>query len=241
MDHRIRNGGASRRYLRTNMSTDQPTNMPVWVLLCNLAIGLALAACSAGAPVRVLERGQTIITGSVGGPIVPSSSPVGFVPYVTAGMAHGASEHITVHGNAHLLMAGYKTVGVDVGASARAVRQKDAIPEVTLGLRALMFTDLSSIDAMRFYPDAQATFSWEVADRTLVYAGAHTTFQLSPYRFLFSPMTGAVIPIGTGFSLQAEVIWQAANVNTSSGVFEGESSIGELGSLGAFLGGMVWL
>jgi len=223
------------------MSTDQPTNMPVWVLLCNLAVGVALVACSAGAPVRVLERGQTIVTGSIGGPIVPSSSPIGFVPYITAGVAHGTSETITVHGNAHLLMAGYKTVGVDIGASARAVRQKDAIPEVTIGVRALMFTDVTTIDAMRFYPDAQATLSWEVADRTLVYAGAHTTVQLAPYRFLFSPMVGGILPLSSGFSLQAEVIWQAANVNTASGVFEGQSSIGELGSLGAFLGGIVWL
>ena len=209
--------------------------------LCNLLIGVLVGACSAGAPVRVLDAGQTAITGSIGGPFVTESSPVGFVPYTTAGVAHGVSGNVTVHGNAHVLMGAFTVLGLDAGASIRALRGSGWVPEITTTARVLFFTDFYALNTMRLYPDLQATCSWEVADRTLVYAGTHGTFQFDPYQFLLSPMAGLQFPISDGVSLQGELIWQAANINTRSGVFTGQSSIGGSGSLGGFIGGVIWL
>ena len=91
------------------------------------------------------------------------------------------------------------------------------------------------------YPDVSATLSWEVAEDLLVYGGSHVTFQWRPTATFVSPMIGAQFPITDQFSLQAELIWQAANVNTQRGVFEGVSTIGTTGSFGGFVAGVFFL
>ena len=74
-----------------------------------------------------------------------------------------------------------------------------------------------------------------------MYTGAHGTFPFEPYQFLLSPMAGVQFPVSDRVSIQGELIWQAANVNTRSGIFTGQSSIGGSGSLGGFIGGVLWL
>ncbi len=201
---------------------------------------LVLAGCSAGAPVRVLDKGATTITASVGGPIVPQSSPVGFIPYATAGVAYGADSALTVHGNVHLLMAAIAVLGFDAGASYRLAEGEGFVPELTAGARLMFFTDFYALSSTRLYPDVTVNASWEVfSPNTLAYLGAHATFQASPFEWFLSPMAGVQIPVGDAVSLQGELIWQAANVNTCYGVFEGQSSLGGQGSLGGFVGAIL--
>jgi hypothetical protein len=207
---------------------------PLPILL--LITAAALIGCSAGAPVRVLEKGQTTITASLGGPIVPQSSPVGFIPYATAGAAHGLDSALTFHGNVHLLMAAFTVVGLDAGASYRVMEGQGAVPEITAAGRLLFFTDFYAWSSTRLYPDVAVNASWEVAPRTLVYAGTHATFQPSPFEWFLSPMAGVQFLISDQVSLHGELIWQAANVDTRYGVFEGQSSIGGQGSFGGFIG-----
>lgn len=210
-------------------------------LLCNI-VGIFAAAslfvgCGAGQPIRVLERGATQLTASFGGPVVPSSSPVKIIPYTTIGVMHGVAPEVTVHGNLHALMAVFGTLGVDLGASARVVRQHRALPELTIGLRGIVFTDFSSIANTRIYPDASFTASWEVDPRWLVYTGSHATMQFTNARLFISPMIGTQFPISERFAMQVEIIWQAANAITRSGLLRAESSLNGHGSLGIFIGG----
>ena len=218
----------------------QASNMTVHRRLCNLLL-IVLAGCGAASPVRVLEKDQTAITGSIGGPIVPSSSPIGFIPYVTGGVAHGVLDDLTVHANLHALMSAYAVLGLDAGASYRVYKGNGAVPEITVGARALFFTDFRALNTSRIYPDLHANLSWEVAERTLLYGGAHVTFQWSPGATFVSPNAGILFPVSNAVSLQAELIWQAANVNTQYGVFSGQSSIGGTGSFGGFVGAVVRL
>jgi hypothetical protein len=214
-------------------------NMCSTLFPCNFIIilcAVVLAGCSAGQPIRVLDRGATQLTASLGGPVVPSTSPVKFIPYATLGAMHGITEDVTIHGNLHLLMLAYKTFGVDVGASGQLFEQDHFVPELTVGLRTILFTDFSAIANVRVYPDACVTASWEVDPDWLVYAGSHATMQFNNARVFVSPMVGVQPRISSHVSLQLEVIWQAANVDTRSGLFRGESSVGGNGSLGLFLG-----
>lgn len=201
-----------------------------------LAIALALIGCGASQPVRVLPQGETLITASIGGPVVPTSSPIGFIPYTTVGAAHGLSDELTIHGNVHALMAAFSVLGLDAGAAYRVLHQDGLAPEVTASARAIFFADLSPIGAARLYPDLSLTASWDVADGTLAYVGAHGTMQLSDARFFLSPLIGVQIPFTDRWAVQLEGMWQAANVRTSKGIFEGESSIGSTGSVGMFIG-----
>lgn len=194
-----------------------------------------LQGCSATNPVRVLKEGQTRLTASVGGPIVPETSPIGFVPYVTAGLANGLTDDVTIHGNLHLLMAAYAVAGVDVGASYRVVTANNALPEITAGAKAMVFTDFFSLQSTRLYPEVFANASWEVCTETLVYAGLHCTMQPSPWQTLLSPMVGTVFPISNDLRLQVECIWQASNISPAYGIFEGQSSPGNHGVIGGFV------
>lgn len=223
------------------MVSEVSSNMRASLFLCNI-VGLFAATslivgCGAGQPIRVLELGATQLTASLGGPVVPSSSPSKLIPYATVGIMHGVTPEVTVHANLHALMAVFGTLGVDIGASSRIVRQNKALPELTIGLRGIVFTDFTSIANTRLYPDAALTASWEIEPRWLVYAGSHVTMQFTDAQLFISPMVGTQVPISNPLALQIEFIWQAANAVTRSGLLRGESSLNGHGSLGIFIGG----
>ena len=214
-----------------------------WLRDTGIAVVSALLiGCGAVQPVRVLPEGQTTLTASIGGPVGVSASPLGFVPYTVVGAAHGLTEAVSVHGNVHAIMAAFGVIGLDAGASGRVLRQDGVLPEITAAARAIVFTKPSAIlGDTRLYPDVSLTLSWDLGREWMGYMGSHATMQLSDGRMFLSPMLGVVAPISDTWSLQLETIWQAANVDTRKGVFEGESAIGGTGSLGVFLGAQVRL
>jgi hypothetical protein len=201
-------------------------------------IAIVIASCSSVQPVRVLEKDAYVATGSIGGAFLPSKSPAGILPYLTVGGAHGVTEDLTMHGHAHVLLAAFGVVGIDYGASYRALKQDGAVPEVTVGGQLLMFTKLSSEPNPRVYPNLSANASWQVGEQSLIYTGSHATIQLSTGDVFVSPFVGYQFPLNKTFDLQIEGIWQAANRNTSGGVFEGLSSIKGKGSYGFYIGGI---
>lgn len=209
---------------------------------CIIVMTCFLVGCGAVQPVRVLPEGQTSLTASLGGAVGVSTSPVGIVPYTVAGAAHGLTDNVTVHGNVHAIMAAFGMIGLDAGASARVFKQDGAIPEVTAAARAIVFAKPSAVLAdMRVYPDVSLTLSWDLGHEWLGYTGSHATVQLSDGRTFISPMLGVIAPVSSTWSLQLETIWQAANADTRKGIFEGQSSIGGMGSFGLFLGAQVRL
>lgn len=192
-------------------------------------------------PVRTVNKDSTVMMASVGGPIVPSSSPALVIPYLTIGAIHGLDSILSVYGNVHITAAVFGIVGLDAGASLRLVRQDGPVPELVAGLRSIMFVGFGSAVDARVYPNASLTASWEIAERTLLYVGSNATTQWRPGKLFHSPFVGLQIPISATAYIQPEIIWQGAGTNTSSGVFKGESSIGGTGSIGVFIGGGISL
>lgn len=206
------------------------------ILMTLLVLGVW--GCSAVQPVRVLKNDEDVITASLGGAYVPNSSPAGLVPYLTAGYATGISDDVTVHGRAHLIMAVFGVAGFDVGASMRAVREDGMTPEVTVSAQLLGFASIARSAPARLYPNLTANASWSISESSLLYIGSHATVQLDPSSTVLSPFCGIQFPISNAIRLQVEGIWQASNVNSRSGIFEGQSSISDHGALGVYLGGM---
>ena len=221
-------------------ATSRLRNLHPIVVFFALSV-LICSGCGSGQPVRVLSEGSTAVVASIGGPIQPSRSPIGFVPYLTAGIEHGITDDVTVHGNLHLLMAFFAVGGLDIGASARLWHQNTFLPEVTASARLIGFMKFGGPVSPRLYPDVALNASWEVADRTLMYVGTHATFQWKPGEVFVSPFIGVQFPISSRFSLQTELIWQAANHDTRVGLFEGLSSIDGMGSFGGFVAGVFTL
>jgi hypothetical protein len=199
-----------------------------------LVIGGIVGACAATVPVRVLPQGETHLVASLGGPIVPDKTPTVVVPYLTAGMAYGVTNEVTLHGMAHITMAMFGVAGVDVGASTRLMKHNAWQPEATIALRAMMMTDGGGWATTRLWPTVSTTFSW--LDGSVVpFVGGHLTFELTNGKPLVSPNLGMQIELSDYWWLHVEGIWQAANANTRSGVLEGQSSIGGNGSAGLFI------
>lgn len=219
----------------------RPSRLAACSLLPMLLVTILLSGCSSVQPVRVLDKGANVITASLGGALVPGSSPTGIIPYLTSGYAYGISDDVTLHGRAHLTVAAFGVAGVDVGASMRAMSQDGALPEITVSGQLIGFASIARSAPARLYPNLTANASWSVGQRSLAYAGTHATVQLDPMRTLMSPFAGYQFPVSDAVRLQIEAIWQASNVNTRNGVFEGESSIGGSGSFGIYFGGMIAL
>lgn len=217
------------------------TNIPFIVRLCKILPAIVLISCGSSLPVRVLKEGATRVSASVGGPIAPSTIPIVLTPYITAGAMYGVTDQLTVHANLHALMTAFGVLGLDAGASLRAIAGKGAVPEITVAARMMMFTDFYSFSNVRLYPDLSANASWLIGEKTLVYGGSHLTFQWQPYTAFVSPFAGILFPVSDKVSLQTELMWQAANVNTESGVFDGKTSIGSTGSFGGFIGVVIEL
>ncbi|MFN5379072.1 MAG: hypothetical protein ACK5BQ_09925 [Ignavibacteria bacterium] len=201
-------------------------------------IALIVASCSSVQPVRVLEKDSYAVTGSLGGAFIPAKSPAGILPYLTVGGAHGVTDDLTMHGHAHLLLAALGVAGLDYGVSYRALAQNGSVPEVTVSGQLLMFAKVSSEPNPRVYPNFSANASWKVGESSLLYTGSHLTYQFNNSEVFVSPFVGYQFPVSKTFDLQIEGTWQAANRNTSAGVFEGLSSIGGMGSYGFYIGGV---
>lgn len=206
-----------------------------------MTVSWFLIGCGATQPVRVIPKQSTSITASLGGPVVPGSSPTVVIPYLTGGVMHGATDDLTLHGNLHLLMSAFGVIGIDVGASTRLLRGEAWMPEITAGLRAHGFVQLSDQPKPRLYPSLSANASWNIRDQDLVYVGSHLTGQFAPNEVFVSPFIGYSYAVNQSLSLQCEFIWQASNHDTRRGLFEGVSSINGQGSFGIFLAGALSL
>ena len=206
--------------------------------VCVLAAALALMSfrCSVTQPVRVIEKGSTQLSASLGGPLIHT---VGFpmpVPYLTAGVMHGFTDDVTLFGRTHVTMLLFGDLGLDAGAASALFRQHDYFPEVTLAGEMYLFSDLRHGRATRAYPFISLNASHDIGKSIIVFAGGDDLYQFRPAHHFLTPFAGIEFPVSGPCTLQVEWKWMAANVNTAHGVFEGYSSLGDNGAFGTFLG-----
>jgi hypothetical protein len=207
-------------------------------ILYILSIALALLSfhCSITQPVRVLDKGATQLTGSLGGPFIPLGSTTIPVPYLNIGLIHGYSETMTLSGNLHLLPILFGDMGLDGGIATSLVKQKEMIPEVTGKAMVMMFSDFRTGAHPRIYPLISFNASYLVRNSDLVYIGADNVFQASTPHYLFTPFIGFQFPLGNSWTGQIETKWMAANIYTARGILEGQTNISNYGNTSIFFG-----
>lgn len=199
-----------------------------------LLASFSAAACTATLPVRVLPKGESRWTASIGGPLLPHHAPTGFIPYTNVGKMWGHSDNVTMSANLHVLAAAFGVAGVDVGAARRLTAQDGAAPELTGQVQLYGF---AGPGGARIYPNLTATASWTAGPRTLLYGGAGATVRLDGGQAVIAtPHAGVQRDVGRRLVLQVEGKWMAANVDMHSGLFEGENSLGGNGGLALQLG-----
>jgi hypothetical protein len=194
-----------------------------------LAFVLSTVACTATQPVRVLPKGQSRWISSIGGPLLPHHTPGGVIPYTNVGRMWGRSDNVTLSANVHLLAAAFGVGGFDVGAARRLRSESGLLPEVTVQAQLYAF---AGSGGARVYPNLTGTASWSAGPQTLLYAGTAATLKLNDgFEVFASPLAGIQRDFGRRLVLQLEGKWMAANADMSSGLFEGENSIGGNGGL----------
>lgn len=216
-----------------------PGFIPQWLALLPLA--LWTAGCTVTQPVRVLEPDEVRLTASFGGPVVPSSIPTVVVPYGTVGAMVGVTEAVTVTGNVHVPLVALETVGLDAGAAVRVVHESGFVPEVTAKGTALLITNFKP-GSSRLFPLVSVNGSYLIGESVQAYGGMENMFQFTGTEHYFlGPFAGLEVRLSHRFALQGEAKWMAANIDTRTGVFEGQSSFHGKGSFGLFVGASyVW-
>ena len=201
-----------------------------------LIVSLSAFHCGVTQPVRVLAEGESQISGSLGGPFIPTRSATIPVPYLNVGYVHGYDERVTLTGNVHLLPLLFGDAGLDAGAAVRIMRQDNFIPELTAKGQLTFFCNFRNTLEPRVYPQGSLNASYRIGQSSLLYVGADNLFQSSSPSYLFSPFVGYQFPLGERWNGQIETKWLAANVNTSTGIFEGHSNISNHGNTSIFFG-----
>ncbi|MFN8570798.1 MAG: hypothetical protein U0132_02000 [Gemmatimonadaceae bacterium] len=206
----------------------------MWSFAAVTLVALSAVGCSATLPVRTLPAHESRWTLTVGGPVVPQHVATTIIPYVTAGAMYGMTDATTLSGSAHLLTAAMGVAGVDGGVAHRLSTQDGVRPEFTGQAQLYVFHGSGST---RAFPGVTGTASWRLGMRTLGYVGSNLTTQFSgEERLIVSPSAGIQRDVGRRFILQLETRWMAANIDTHSGLMEGESSISGHGGVALLLG-----
>lgn len=205
-------------------------------VLCLLSMALVVSSCSVTQPVRVIDEGTTRATISLGGPFVPFGGMAVPAPYLNVGLMRGYTKDVTLTTNLHATMALLKNAAVDAGASMRLLHQDGSVPEITAKGQVYLFSDLQMIKNARIFPVLSVNGSYLLGTSTLLYAGADQMLQFDKPNYFIAPFAGTQFALSERWSMNVELKWMAANINTAHGTLRGTGAIGGHGDIALFLG-----
>lgn len=199
-----------------------------------------LTGCSVSRGVRPLGDGVTALTATAGGPITDYAGGMKPLPLGTAGVAHGLTDTVDLHGAINWsTLALFGLFGAEAGVGWGFLEQKGAAPALMADVTFDLFAgDLSSGEpegGARLFTELDLRASWAWGrHRHLVYTGPTAILQVEP---------GAVVPswsLGNQFTLRrldliTEVRWLAPFDNNKAATID-YLGIGEAGALSVQLG-----
>jgi hypothetical protein len=176
-------------------------------LLWVFPLVMLLSGCGAQLHNLPVGKGNTVLTGSVGGPLVKVYGQTLPVPYALVGVTHGLSNRVDLHGDLHLMAAMFKFAGFTPGiAYFPPLRLGPLVPSVDADM--LMFSDFNQT---RVFPEVTVAVATSSGSRWSTYAGLHSTFQTTKEPvFLPSVFAGTSFRAGR-VRLFGELQWLALN------------------------------
>src|SRR5436189_3211087 len=103
-----------------------------------LCLTVFIAGCSVTEPVRTLPQGKHQFSVSLG--VQNTWSQSFTLPYFSLGYFNGITDGFTLGGNLYPLIFISGNIGFDVGGLFRIVRGNGAMPEISLGAKAYVFS-----------------------------------------------------------------------------------------------------
>ncbi len=196
---------------------------------------LAAARCGTVTAVTPLDRGESALSASVGGPVANVSGMNIPLPYAVARYRYGLTDQAGIYAGVHLLAAGLGVAGFDAGFSYHFLPQQGLIPTVgaIAGITALIKPD----DGEAMFPQLDLVASYRLNDHFTTYFGSQSMYQLqSTPNVVLAPFVGTGWHISDPFSLNLEAKWFAPTEKTEPRIVDYSLPIGNHGAVGFVLG-----
>lgn len=181
-----------------------------------LLLAALSGGCAASHAVAPLERGQSGITSSIGGPFVQYAGAPIPLPITSVGYRYGIDGHTDVHASLYLTqLALFKVGGFDMGIARELMTADGPRPRLMMDLNTTwFFGDRSEGDpegGVRFFPELSLIASWDLGRaKHHVYLGVDNFFQLVPtFHYYPTPLIGTELKASKGLGIQLELGWNA--------------------------------
>lgn len=196
---------------------------------------LATARCGTVTAVTPLDRGESALNVSFGGPVANVSGMSIPIPYAVARYRHGLTDQAGIHAGVHLLTAGFGVAGFDFGFSYHFLKQQSWIP--TVGAIAGVTALIKPGGGEALFPNLDIVASYRLGSRFTTYFGSQSMYQFqSKPNVVLAPFVGTEWHISDPFSLNLEAKWYAPTERTHPRNVNYSLPIGNHGAVGFVLG-----
>jgi hypothetical protein len=163
-----------------------------------IMVFLTFFSCAPTRFVKPLDKGQTAVTGNIGGPLVGFAGTTIPIPFTSLGAGYGISNTTTVFGNLHTTALAFGVVQVDAGVLHSLVAQNGYWPGITGSLSANIMTDIHEANT-KLFPQLDANAYWNYGPKSnFFYLGTSNWVDLAGTRAHEEPQPNNWI-----FNLQA--------------------------------------
>ncbi|MBN1761350.1 MAG: hypothetical protein JW863_23710 [Chitinispirillaceae bacterium] len=202
---------------------------------------VVLSGCSTVRYVRPIEKGASVVSVSLGGPVTQVGGKYLPLPLLSAGYGYGATDHLSIEAGLHITSALFGVAHVDAGVNWAALKTKGMIPGVVLSPKVVLLSNFKPHES-RAYPVLTPSLYWK-RGKHLWYTGAENWFERhtvrsdgnrQPHHWLFIPFIGYGISKGK-WQFQTEARVYMPNLSNEVGPTT-NLGFGEYGIFGIFLG-----
>lgn len=213
-------------------------------LLLILSFILLLSSCSTVRQIRPLDRGQSAMGLSVGGPITEVGKIYIPLPLLCLSYNRGIlDKKLDLETGLQITQILYGILHLDIGVNYRPWQSRKWRPGFIVSPKIFLITDFEKLSTFRAYPDLGLTFFWEVKSNWYLYTGIENWFEFHQTRddgnkqehhWLIAPYLG--INMGNEkWLFQFETRVYTPNL-ANTGRPTKNIGFGEYGILGFFLG-----
>jgi hypothetical protein len=204
-------------------------------ILLSAIILLTATGCGTVTAVTPLDRGESSLSASVGGPVANVAGMNIPMPYTVARYRYGLTDQAGIYAGVHLLAAGFGLAGFDFGFSYHFLKQQSWIP--TVGAIAGVTALIKPGGGEALFPNLDIVASYRLGSRFTTYFGSQSMYQFqSKPNVVLAPFVGTEWHISDPFSLNLEAKWYAPTEKTHPRNVNYSLPIGNHGAVGFVLG-----
>lgn len=149
-------------------------------ILLNAILALIIInySCSSVRQIRPLDKGESAVTFSLGGPITELGDIYSPLPLLSVGYNRGIiGRKLDIEAGLHLTEGLYGVLMLDAGINYRPVLSCGFRPGVIISPKLFFTTDFSESGA-RLYPDLTLSSYWKVKQNLFLYLGLENWFEV---------------------------------------------------------------